>query len=212
MMVEVELHEWAHVLFQVVRRSESVQKRIRQGRSSGFMTGTDPSEFAPTFTFFGGGGFAEIMREHGEGELTPVSGWGVLPFRQIHERIEAVLGVRKRVAFGMPFGILRCAVKGYDFWEMPQPISDEQHIEAARWFYRLRGPLIPFTPNAFYCQLAKGRRDRTAQHNGFGREGEIKPGSELESSQDSQRIFSERFAGMAKHATLQVFAAIVWID
>ena len=81
MMIKMELHERSHVILQIVRCSEPFKKCICQRRSRGFVAGTDPAEFSATFAFFGGSGFAEIMSEHGEGELTSMRGWGALPLR-----------------------------------------------------------------------------------------------------------------------------------
>src|SRR5690606_30273274 len=91
------------------------------GDAGGFVAVAGPAKLSAALGSRGGGGFAEVVGEHGEHEQAAAAGRGGLPLRQGGECVAAVGGVDEGIALGVPVGFLRAAVESGDFGEVGDP-------------------------------------------------------------------------------------------
>src|SRR4051812_46033144 len=121
-------------------------------------------------------------------------------------------GVDEDVAFRMPALILRCADHGGDFRKMREPAAIAQKGEPEGWARTFHGPLAPFVPDSILGEFADGAGDRATEFQSFRRGAKLEAPGKLEAAQDTQRIFNERGARVAKNSLAQILFAAMQIN
>ena len=204
--------ERAHLVDQGAGRADAFKESFRERPARRFVAGTDPAEASVFFGLVSGGGFAEVMGEHGEKEGAAVFGVGLAPGGEVDERVATVGGVGKRITFRMPFGVLRRAAQGGELREMHEPAGLFQHGESMRRLGGLRRPLVPLAPDALNRKFRAGADDAAAKRGGLGGEREVEARGELKCAQHPQRVFDEGRTGVPEDAGRQIALSAVRIE